>query len=268
MGDTIVKGIRDLTLWIGNFTVLPGEKGLRAKLKGSANTITRGHLFNSNVSEQPPGILGETKRSKNNDSDDEGESHTKNDPESAAQRVAGDRANRETKRAKKQGEEDDHLPKSQRHYHVILIKEISKVMKHLHSSPPRKYTFDEWAWYLKLIGEDESKADSHRKALRKPRPDGEGLGAATKEKEVKWSWVGNRSPLMGNKEEAEWVLERLTTTLNRELAAIHKEEMEASDNMDGDAEVTNDEDEDRPDTGDGKDEGMSIENEERRRTER
>jgi potassium channel subfamily K len=31
---------------------------------------------------------------------------------------------------------------------------------------------------------------------------------------------------MGNKEEAEWVLERLTTTLNRELEAMRREELE------------------------------------------
>jgi potassium channel subfamily K, other eukaryote len=31
---------------------------------------------------------------------------------------------------------------------------------------------------------------------------------------------------MGNKEEAEWVLERLTTTLNRELETMRREELE------------------------------------------
>jgi len=110
------------------------------------------------------------------------------------------------------------------------------VIKHLNSSPPRKYTFDEWAWYLKLIGEDESNHHTHRKALREPRADGEGLGMAMgnevigdgkgEEKKLKWSWVGNRSPLMGNKEEAEWVLERLTMTLERELEGMRKEGME------------------------------------------
>ncbi len=72
---------------------------------------------------------------------------------------------------------------------MVLIKEIGKVMKHLNSSPPRKYTFDEWAWYLKLIGEDENSADTHRHALRKPKPDGEGLGAALADpnKNFKWS---------------------------------------------------------------------------------
>jgi potassium channel subfamily K len=132
----------------------------------------------------------------------------------------------------------DELPKSKRHYHLILIKEMLQVMSHLNSSPPRKYTFDEWAWYLKWIGEDESEATTHRKALRKPRPDGEGLGAAMpvsgkggkdegeEGEKLKWSWVGNRSPLMGEKEEAEWVLDRLTNTLERELEAIRREELE------------------------------------------
>ena len=33
MGDTIVKGIRDFTLWIGTLTVLPSEHGIRASTK-------------------------------------------------------------------------------------------------------------------------------------------------------------------------------------------------------------------------------------------
>jgi len=190
MGDTIVKGIRDLTLWVGNFTVLPGEKGVKATLKESANKMTRGRFFDDEIQEQPPGMLGESKREGENESDDDEDGHhPKNNPESAAQRVAGDNAKSETARAEKQGETGDEIPKSKRHYHLVLIKEIGKVMKHLNSSPPRKYTFDEWAWYLKLIGEDENSADTHRAALRKPRPDGEGLGAALADpnKEVKWS---------------------------------------------------------------------------------
>jgi potassium channel subfamily K, other eukaryote len=195
MGDTIVKGIRDATLWIGNFTVLPGEQGVKATLKESANKMTRGRLFDDEINEQPPGMLGESNRRGGEESesdDEEADHHPKNDPESAAQRVAGDHAKSETARAKKQGEQGDEVPKSKRHYHVVLIKEIGKVMRHLNSSPPRKYTFDEWAWYLKLIGEDENSADTHRAALRKPKPDGEGLGAAVADpnKNVKWSeWI-------------------------------------------------------------------------------
>jgi potassium channel subfamily K len=227
MGDTIVKGIADATIWIGNFTVLPDEKGLKGNLRETVKKITAGRLFN----ETPPGLLGESnKRSKDSDEDKEGNSR-KNDPESAAQRVVGDKVGQETARAEKQGEGNDELPKSKHHYHLILAKEIGKVMKHLKSSPPRKFTFDEWAWYLKLIGEDESSAEMHRKAKKKPRPDGEGLGAVLEEEDgeevrKKWSWIGNRSPLMGNKEEAEWILKRLTKRLEMGLEKIQREELE------------------------------------------
>lgn len=240
MGDTIVKGIRDLTLWLGNITVLPGENGVKSGLKESANTMTRGKMFDEDVSESPPGMLGESnhKKAQGDDEDDEGaDMAEKNDPESAAQRVAGSRATREKKRANKHGENDDELPKSRRHFHCILIKEIGRVMGHLNSSPPRKYDFDEWAWYLKLIGEDESSAETHRRALAKPRPDSEGLGRAMDGREgsedgkVEWSWVGNRSPLMGEKEEAEWVLHRLTATLERELEAMRREEAEGKGHL-------------------------------------
>jgi potassium channel subfamily K len=227
MGDTIVKGIRDLTLWIGNFTVLPGEQGIKTALKQNIYKATRGRAFNSDIREQPMGILGETDRPGNNEKED-AQAH-KNDPEGAAQRAAGHAAERETADAERAGHsnDEDAIPKSKRHYHCILIKEIGKVMRHLDSSPPRKYTFDEWAWYLKLIGEDESNAETHRKAPRKPKADGEGLASATDgEAKTKWSWVGNRSPLMGNKEEAEWVLERLTKKLEEELEEIRKEEMQ------------------------------------------
>lgn len=235
MGDTIVKGIRDLTLWIGNFTVLPGEQGVKATIREGALKITGGKigLFETTLeegSEMPPGLLGETHHGRR--APDEG-GNDKNDPEGAGQQASGDRADRETKRAAQQGKANDELPKSRRQFHVVLIKEVGKVMKHLQSSPPRKYTFEEWAWYLKLIGEDESSTQTHRRAPRKPQPDAQGAvgigGASEGEEEterLEWSWVGNRSPLMGNKEEAEWVLERLTQTLERELEALRKEELE------------------------------------------
>jgi len=46
------------------------------------------------------------------------------------------------------------------------------------------------------------------------------------DEKIKWSWVGNRSPLMGEREGAEWVLDRLTKTLEREREAIRREELE------------------------------------------
>ncbi len=75
--------------------------------------------------------------------------------------------------------------------------------KHVNSSPPRKYTFDEWAWYLKLIGEDESDSDKHRRAKRNMRTGEAAKDGVGRGKKEKWSWIDERSPLMGNTEEAE-----------------------------------------------------------------
>ncbi|KAF1810942.1 voltage-gated potassium channel [Eremomyces bilateralis CBS 781.70] len=42
--------------------------------------------------------------------------------------------------------------------------------------------------------------------------------ADTEHERLKWSWLGTRSPLMGNKSEAEWILERMSRCLEREMA--------------------------------------------------
>ena len=108
-------------------------------------------------------------------------------------------------------------------YHFLLIKELRNVLKHLDESPPRKYTYEEWAWFLRLMGEDESSNTSHRKAPIKVKkengdePDLQQGQTDDREQLRQWSWVGNRSPLMGDAEEAEWVLERLSETLEKEL---------------------------------------------------
>ena len=110
------------------------------------------------------------------------------------------------------------VPKDPAEYHLTLIEEIGRVTQHLKSQPPRKYNYQEWAWYLRLIGEDESDAAKHRKPhshLSSKTKD----ELEEKEKE-RWSWVGSRSPLMGSQEEAEWILEKLIETLNDELRGV------------------------------------------------
>ncbi|KAM7204950.1 outward-rectifier potassium channel TOK1 [Naviculisporaceae sp. PSN 640] len=141
------------------------------------------------------------------------------------------------------------IPSTKSEYHVVLIQEIGRVMQHLKSHPPRKYTFQEWAWYLRLIGEDEGNAEKHRKVeeshlhlphlrhRKKAKETDKDAGAGEKDdgggenksedgeaeeekrKNKPWSWVGSHSPLMGSQEEAEWILEKLTERLKEELTA-------------------------------------------------
>lgn len=114
---------------------------------------------------------------------------------------------------------------------VVLIDEISRVTQHLKTHPPRKYSFEEWAWFLRLVGEDESRSDTHTKPLpkrRKKRRDGAVDAHDDHENDehpdqLQWSWVGSRSPLMGSQEEAEWILEKLEHRLAKLLRGMRAE---------------------------------------------
>ncbi|KAJ4423151.1 hypothetical protein N0V82_002145 [Gnomoniopsis sp. IMI 355080] len=123
------------------------------------------------------------------------------------------------------------IPKNRHDLAVVLIDEISRVTQHLKTHPPRKYSFEEWAWFLRLIGEDESRADTHKKPVpksRKKKHDGtvegdEGHEEKDDPDKLQWSWVGSRSPLMGSQEEAEWILDRLEHRLAELLRSMRAE---------------------------------------------
>ena len=107
------------------------------------------------------------------------------------------------------------------------MKEFRNVMQHLNESPPRKYSYEEWAWFLKLMGEDESHSTSHRTAPvtvnndTDAKPDMQQAQTDDEEGGMRqWSWLGNRSPLMGSIVESEWVLERLAMTLEKEMKEL------------------------------------------------
>lgn len=121
------------------------------------------------------------------------------------------------------------VPENRPDYTVVLIDEISRITQHLKSQPPRKYNFEEWAWFLKLIGEDESSAETHLKSVPRSRKKKGGRADGSSEKDdpehLQWSWVGAKSPLMGSQEEAEWILEKLEQRLAEELRVLRDEVM-------------------------------------------
>lgn len=228
MGDTVVKGIRDLTLYLGEITVLPGEAGLRGRAKQIISQSTRGKVFrgNTDIMEEPPGMdkVGE-------EIGDAEKGNVGGAGAAGTDLLAGKMERQELQDAREAEARGDELGENIHEYHYLLIKEFRIVMKHLNESPPRKYTYEEWAWFLKLMGEDEGSHKSHRAAPIEVKNIG------TKDPEIQqaktddadddavrqWSWLGNRSPLMGETEEAEWVLERLSMTLERELKKQREE---------------------------------------------
>ncbi|MCJ1468608.1 Potassium channel [Pseudocyphellaria aurata] len=217
MGDTVVKGIRDLTIYLGEFTVLPGEASTKDRFRHSAYKLTSGKFFTKGpLMEEPPGLLGEK-------NDEDREKGNKPSHAAATDKLAGALEQDELAEANAARTRGDIIDENIHMYHFLLIKELRSVLKHLDESPPRKYTYEEWAWFLRLMGEDESSHTSHRKAPIKVKkhlgdqPDLQQGQTDDRDQLQQWSWVGNRSPLMGDTEEAEWVLERLSATLEKEL---------------------------------------------------
>ncbi|KAL8986888.1 MAG: hypothetical protein Q9177_003862 [Variospora cf. flavescens] len=229
MGDTVVKGIRDLTDYLGEFTILPGENPTRTKAKKLLTSIRSKFDKDegaANMMDQPPGMIGETEKQ------DRGGPHRE---AMATDCIAGEVEKEELEDATEAAKRGDELAKSAHEYHYQLIREFRIVLKHLGETPPRQYTYEEWAWFLKLMGEDEDDQSSHRKApinvrsKKDQEPDMQQAASdGSKQQTRQWSWLGNRSPLMGEEDEPAWVLERLSITLEKELRKQHEKKKNSS----------------------------------------
>jgi potassium channel subfamily K, other eukaryote len=87
----------------------------------------------------------------------------------------------------------------------IILKAAQHIMEHLDASPPRKYSFKEWTWLLKLLGEDETDEKGHRRVGQELSEGQEVVTPIRTENKHVWSWLGQESPLM-SLEEGECIL--------------------------------------------------------------
>ena len=79
---------------------------------------------------------------------------------------------------------------------------IRRVANDLKADKPRRYSYEEWVEYTRLIRfSSESKEEIDREE------DEEGL--------IKWDWIGENSPMLAEQSESEWVLDRLCESLHR-----------------------------------------------------
>lgn len=211
MGDTVIRAFRDLTIWVGSLTLLPGEHGLRATLKIGVKRMRLGQLYKESDEggkESGKGLGG------NHDLYDRLAQHIEED---------------ELGQAEEAGEHGDYLERDIRFYHYVLAKEVRQLMRDINVKPPKQYTYQEWNYYLRLLGQDENDASAHRKPRAKHTREPHGqpdLGTAFDGEHATWSWLGVRSPLMGNKTEAQWLLQRMSATLEAEMRKMRSPDHE------------------------------------------
>jgi potassium channel subfamily K, other eukaryote len=282
MGDTIIKWFSDITIWVGSITVLPGEGGLRASFKNAIQEFLKWGKDGVG-SLTAPGVFGMAPME-----------HEMRMDRSEYETMMLDRlAERLNKHV---GPADlhylhnpdagvDDMDKDMQFYHYVLARECRNVQKDAFSNPGKEYSWAEWEYFLKLMGNEEDPEDFpgqehpdilvptpmrvptglHSNAGGDPRPGSSGSvfpsgsdekDASSSEEPAKsqvdgnvdrktsvahnnaqrrkrnhrrkrknpdaeflsdWSWLSDESPLMSRKSEAEWILERLSAALEREL---------------------------------------------------
>ena len=204
VGGVINEFVNTITLWLSEH--LPEKTGALSSMKDEASKA-KGSEFHS---AKPPGFMDDGK------SDDAG-----TDDPAHAKAVKG--ITQSMNEHPNSNAQD--LAAGTQYRYYLLMKEMKNVVQHTGATPPRQYTYAEWTWFLKLLGEDESSAERHRRpwevheseVAATARKEGPGNARDGDGRLKPWSWLGQKSPLMTAVDEPKWILERLMQALEREL---------------------------------------------------
>lgn len=246
MGDTVVQWVKDATIWLGEVTVLPSNEatmterlryGIHRTLFGqdtaqkkhqerrSARQVNEDDTEKYPYLDQPPGkVLGRGGFRKR---------HGK--VKDANQRIAADfekleAADERAARARgnKPAEDEHHLRR-------VLLEEIRSVYADASAAEPKRYSYADWVYYIKLLGQDEADSRYHLQPHetddapgshtghsknhhnRESEPANTDLPQDADRSKTPWSWIGQKSPLMDPKSEPEWLLEKLFQRLEASL---------------------------------------------------
>lgn len=216
LGDTFIRQFRDFANFIGELTVLPGDVGYQERFR---------QFFNAELwsfALKKPNIK---KKSSNNKNQNKDATEAMERAESALE----EEQLKEEHAAHRRG---DVVAENIHHHQYLLMRELHEMFKWINASPAKEFDYDEWVYFLKLLDEDKSVEDMNRMTDGKNQSE-------EKEGETKWSWISHRSPLLGDKSEAEWLLEALASKLERELRKLSDEykqrkDRKLDDNNDGD----------------------------------
>lgn len=161
MGDTIVQWFSDITLWIGSVTVLPGEQGARATMKSLASEWAS---MTSNAFKHwsPPGLAGDVPpgHTMHHEKRLNATDHENRMMDRLAERLSDHMDMHEE--GLKYGHASsghDEIESDMNFYHYILAREVRNMMKDLSASPPKKYSWEDWEYFLKLMGNEEDPED-------------------------------------------------------------------------------------------------------------
>jgi potassium channel subfamily K len=199
IGDTLIRLVRDVTLFIGEITILPGDQSFVDRIKDLSKISWVGWWLDETT--------GENKEKNRRGS---GSDHGRTPLEAEEQ-----------KKEKQAQERGDVAAENIHHYHYLIFRELRKMMEHASSNPSKEFDYLEWEYFLDLIG-----------GANRPNGDGDAEKSQTRD----WNWLDKKNPLLGHKTEVEWLLGALTDALGRELkraSQVHS----SAESSDGSKEI-------------------------------
>ncbi|KAK6529382.1 Potassium channel [Arthrobotrys megalospora] len=202
LGDTVVLIVKNVTLWLGEWTVLPEEKlsqlGGRNRWLKSERRRRKQQRIRESLEFQEAQRQRQQQRNDQLD-DDNNEAEEKRELE----RIGAGLVIREEKEERNRWSAED----SNAFLLHDLAYAIQKLMPDLTGELPRQYSYEEWSSYLKLINTPDPRPGSGRR----PRP--KELEAEGGKPVGETDWLGENSPLMSRQSETEWLLTRLCSRL-------------------------------------------------------
>lgn len=188
IGDTLIRFIRDLTLYVGEITILPGEEPFFSRVK---DMFRREKWLQATTGESNSAddIL--------NDSD--------HDLPRASCQAHRDLEAEEHQKEELAHERGDASAEDLHHYHYVLFREIRKMISLAKTNSTKQFDYLEWEHYLSLI------SGKHRPS-----------SSQAQYTPFEWSWVDRKNPLLGDKTEVEWLLSALAEALERELRSASR----------------------------------------------
>lgn len=219
ISDTLIRFVKDITLFIGEITILPGDQSFHERIKDVFKTSWRDKWLQETV--------GEKKSSQDylNDMDN----GTDRTDFSSRRRDIEAEEHKKEESARRRG---DIAAENVHHYHYVLFREICKMMELATKNLSKEFDYLEWEYYLDLI------SGQHKPPLESSTAQAE--EDMKRQKQFReWSWIDKKNPLLGEKTEVEWLLNALTEALERELKSASRDyHAEEGNGVDGSAAGT------------------------------
>ncbi|EGU83960.1 hypothetical protein FOXB_05526 [Fusarium oxysporum f. sp. conglutinans Fo5176] len=224
--NTVVRVVRDITILVGNITILPNDRAFLRNVKCLISKITFDRLFPD--PEPDPSIsvscANDTHEGSIRNMTELRDSYYHDDSRGLATTsltaglvspFTGPRNTDIPSRSTPNADNGVRELATGIDLQLLLTSEIQTVTSHLQESEPHHYTFDQWVWYLRLLGEDEHSPQTHCRAnLANDQPS---ISQDVSSSDLKWSWIGTQSPLLCGQQESEWILNSLINRLRESL---------------------------------------------------